>query len=113
MKMRKYKKEIQENKQEEQILMNPKNFYNKKGKINKKKFNNKYIIVILIFLLIIIFIFFILILVKILRKANLWEFNFHFGLSYINGKEEPSFSKYKDMLPRLSPDSNAYPPQKR
>ena len=120
---RKYLKSIPKNKQEEQLFINP----NRKSLLKKK--NNqiilkyKYVFFSLFGLLIIILILFIIKGInnsKIFKNNIIYNSNIKINNSIyiendykkvynINGKSDPNFSKYKNMLPRLSPDFNTDP----
>ena len=121
---KKYFKSIPKNKQEEQLFINP----NRKSLLKKK--NNqiilkyKYVFFSLFALLIIILILFIIKGInnsKIFKNNIIYNSNIKINNSIyiendykkvynINGKSDPNFSKYKNMLPRLSPDFNTEPP---
>ena len=120
---KKYFKSIPKNKQEEQLFINP----NRKSLLKKK--NNqiilkyKYVFFSLFALLIIILILFIIKGInnsKIFKNNIIYNSNIKINNSIyiendykkvynINGKSDPNFSKYKNMLPRLSPDFNTDP----
>ena len=120
---KKYFKSIPKNKQEEQLFINP----NRKSLLKKK--NNqiilkyKYVFFSLFALLIIILILFIIKGInnsKIFKNNIIYNSNIKINNSIyiendykkvynINGKSVPNFSKYKNMLPRLSPDFNTDP----
>ena len=120
---KKYFKSIPKNKQEEQLFINP----NRKSLLKKK--NNqiilkyKYVFFSLFALLIIILILFIIKGInnsKIFYNKTIYNSNIKINNSIyiendykkvynINGKSDPNFSKYKNMLPRLSPDFNTDP----
>ena len=120
---RKYLKSIPKNKQEEQLFINP----NRNSLLKKKKNQNilkyKYVFFSLFGLLIIILILFIIKGInnsKIFYNKTIYNSNIKINNSIyiendykkvynINGKSDPNFSKYKNMLPRLSPDFNTDP----
>ena len=120
---RKYLKSIPKNKQEEQLFINPNRKSLLKKKNNQILLKYKYVFFSLFALLIITLIFFIIKGInnsKIFYNKTIYNSNIKINNSIyiendykkvynINGKSDPNFSKYKNMLPRLSPDFNTDP----
>ena len=118
-KRRKIRQSIPKNKQEEQFLINPNKYH-----LKKKTSNNKTFIFIFLITIIIIFILVIILTIKYKHRKknvnNYYNYNNNneikkmfeqFKIVYnINNNNSKDFSKYQNMLPRLTPDINELPP---
>ena len=113
IKSRKKGKSILRNKQEQQLLINPKRFH------LRKKSNNKIKFIYISTISIIILFFIILIIYKKIKKNTI---NYYYSDTYIksifaqfkpiynnNIKTNTDLSKYENMLPRLTPELNIRP----
>ena len=118
-KRKKIRQLIPKNKQEEQFLINPNKYH-----LKKKTSTNKTFIFIFLITIIIIFIFVIILTIKYKHRKNnvnnYYNYNNNneikkmfeqFKIVYnINNNNSKDFSKYQNMLPRLTPDINELPP---
>ena len=118
-KRRKIRQSIPKNKQEEQFLINPNKYH-----LKKKTSTNKTFIFIFLITIIIIFILVIILTIKYKHRKNnvnnYYNYNNNneikkmfeqFKIVYnINNNNSKDFSKYQNMLPRLTPDINELPP---
>ena len=116
-KRKKIRQLIPKNKQEEQFLINPNKYH-----LKKKTSTNKTFIFIFLITIIIIFIFAIISTKKHKHRKNnvnnyynnnneIKKMFEQFKIVYnINNNNSKDFSKYQNMLPRLTPDINELPP---
>ena len=118
-KRKKIRQSIPKNKQEEQFLINPNKYH-----LKKKTSTNKTFIFIFLITIIIIFILVIILTIKYKHRKNnvnnYYNYNNNneikkmfeqFKIVYnINNNNSKDFSKYQNMLPRLTPDINESPP---